>query len=638
MKHEVFTKDWFSNRNELGKYNFNKDNAIYNINNNVSKILYGAKFNELYENPRILEKECEALNIIINKNKPAKVTIQNQSNTCYTDGQKIVISGAPLKEFKENGIDIIFGYLSHESSHIRFTDFYYCKESALKHKFVKWVWNLIEDEVIEEMLQIEKPGLGNLLGPVKDYTFKKDKTSNFNNELDEILYILFNKIRYPKNLEVLNNNIFDKHKDTFEKIYLILKSNNIFDIDINKQVTKDNYKAACEIFELLKDLIKNEEIEISGTGNTVPGKDCQGNDGESLSGKNLSNEEIENILDGMFDENGEISIECFDDIDCQMFSDSIGENVSKDFVSNKIKELSKFEINVEDYDPEYNENEFEEDSNRGNIPTGNLRIKTKKMKKSNTIQYNNIAKECKPYIKLIKDLNIQNKVKNMTLNKEEMVKNGSLDPRLLASAIQNVKNVYQRFGVKYNKEKDKKFTIVLTLDESGSMCSKQTRNIVNKIAISFAEAFKNNNNIDLYIYGHNDYVVQYVNPKTKYFDILIHRFQGGGQNEVYAYNTIIQDVLKETNSNILLVNITDSQYLANYSEIEKVLKNFNKNIFQSLIVINNKVTQKDIEFNNKLYGKDTWGIITNIDDIEKTSYEIKKVIKYINKLWNKWKK
>lgn len=623
----IFIQDWFQNRNSLGKYIFDTSGAIYNFNNNsVGSILYGSRLNELYKDPRKFERECEAINSLINHNKPVNVTIHKKNKDCYTDGRSIVISGLPLVDYKENGIDIVLGFLTHESSHIRFTDFEVCKK--VSSKYLHWVWNLIEDEVIEEMLQIEKPGLGNVLGPVKDWMFNdSSEKTEFEDDLSIINYILFNIIRYPINLKNVPEEYFIKFEDLFNDIYAILKSNNVLNISLKDNSTIENYKAAKEIVELLKQYIEENKI-------TTNGNDNESEDADNTKNGNKNDGNENGSLDDSIGEDGEPTSKSFDNIQGTILANSSGESIENK--GEVIKNLSKFPIEVEDYDIEYKEKE--QDALRGNSPTKYLKKINAIAKAYNTEKYTRYAKLVKPYINTIKKINIQNKKMQMTLKKEEYARNGSLDPRLLASAIQNIKNVYQRHGIHTIRKPSEKFTIAITLDESGSMEGKYTREIVDKIAIAFAEAFKDNNDINLYIYGHSDYIVRYIDPLTKKYDILIDRCQGMGQNEVQAYNTIIKDIDKETKSNILLINITDSQYLANYSEIENELSKWNKKIFQSLIVINNNLTSKDIQFNDRVYGKYNWAQVIDINDIDKTNKELTKIVKYINKLANKFKK
>lgn len=613
----IYNQDWFLNRNELGKYKFDTSKAIYNFSSSsVSQILYGPKLKDLYKDPRTLERECEAINHLINPKKFVKVTIHKEGQESYTDGKDIVISGKALQDLKEKGIDIILGLTCHESSHIRFTDFSFCKKCAKNSATLKWIWNLLEDEVIEELLQIEKPGLGNLLSPIKDYMFDSDKP-NFKDDIDLILYILFALIRYPKNLNYVGADKLVEFENLFNDIYNILKTNNVLNVYIKDTVSKETYNAACEILKLLNKYI-SENLQ----------------DQKSL-------EDIENELNSKFGEGGEISdLEGFGNIKKTILASSTAESENGIDVINKIKNLSKHPIEIDDYEPKTEC--FEKDFDRGSSPTLGLRIINRTPSPDSSIKYNRLKDSCKSFINTIKKINIRSKEKSQSLIKEEFQRNGSLDSRLLASAFQNEKNVYQRYGIKHIREKMQKFTLILTLDESGSMGSENTRNTVSKIAISFVEAFKDNPNIDLYVFGHSDYIVKYIDPSIKSFNMLAERYQGYGQNEVKAYHTILDEVTKKSKNNILLVNVTDSQYLANYSEIEQELNSWkrykNLHIMQSLIVVNDYLTSGDIAINNKIYGQNKWINIKDINNIQETNCEIKKLIKHIQQIYSKLRK
>lgn len=687
---DIYKIDWFANRNELGKYHFDKSGAIFDFSSKtVSETLWGKQLKHIIEDPRYLEKELEGINIVITKNQYAKVILHKKDKSCYTDKRTITISGLPIIDYGQKGVDIVVGCLAHESSHIRYTDFFLVKEAAKKSAAVKWIWNTIEDEVIEEMLQIEKPGFGNVLGPIKDYMFGAESKPIFNDEIDEILYILFALIRYPKNLELVDKSVLDKHEKIFISIYNILKKNNVLNIDIKQNATQENYQAALDIYNfLVNQLQKNPSMMMSGWSGEGDGENSgEGSEDEKESKENseensdegdgensgegsnerdsenskegsgdgseeksekesdknsgsgkpnqISKTEAKEFIDNKFDGEGNPESEAFDGLEGTMIGSSTGESTHPAKILEKMEEQSKYPIEPGDLQLS-EEQEF--DCICGISPTRFLKKIDYDIRRSDVLIYSKLRNQVTRYIKYVKDISIKESAIIHKLTKEEYRRNGSLDPRLLASAIQNVKNVYQRHGVKTIREQNKKFAVVLTLDESGSMGGKDTRETVSLIATIFAEAFKGDKNIELFVYGHSDYVVKYITPKSKDFYCLSNRYQGMGQNEVYAYNTIIKDVIRETDANILLVNITDAQYLANYSEIENELKKWDKKIYQSLIVINNNFTNSDSALNDRIYGKDKWARIPNFKNEETVKKELKKLVKAINELFAKHKK
>lgn len=68
--------------------------------------------------------------------------------TAFTDGKTINIPTLPL-ENSEYLVLLVSGYLDHEASHIRFTDFGLLHTSSMK-PIVKHVWNIIEDWRVEK--------------------------------------------------------------------------------------------------------------------------------------------------------------------------------------------------------------------------------------------------------------------------------------------------------------------------------------------------------------------------------------------------------------------------------------------------------------------------------------------------------
>ena len=620
---KIFENNWFKNRDNLGKYNFDKSGAIYDFSKNtVSKTLWGKSLNDLIKHPRNIESEFEGINSLINRNKFAKVTLSNSSeNEFYTDGETIVLSSKPIIDFGIPGFDILLGALVHEASHIRFTNFNLPENKKLaNNQAIHWIWNLLEDEVIEQMLQIEKPGLGNVLGPIKDYMFESNKISA-NDDYDLILYTLFSLIRYPKNIQNVPEEWLDSHNDLFENIFKILQKNNVLNISIKENCSKETYQSAIEIYKLICQE-KNNKIDKNGNES--------GESGESLTDK--------------FDENGKPSDSVSSDMKSTTIGDSTLEQTSGkdlDKIQNKINssnQISHKDLNekLKDILDKQNNsggsgksNENPENSNRGSAPCGFL--KQINWNNSDEQKYNNLYNYIKPYIKLIRGLQINRENKILTYHKTDFNKNGQLTGRTLAQAFQGVKNVYSKIESKIGKEKIQKFSLVLAIDESGSMTYDNMVDLASSLGIMFAEAFRENDQIEVFVYGHSEYIVNYIDPHTKTYYSLAKRHQGGGQNEVLAYNTIIKDVLSKANSDILLVNITDSQYLANYSDIENEMKKWSKKIYQSLITVGSQLNKHDIKINDKIYGKNNWAHICDLKS-EKTKFELRKLIKYLNKL------
>ena len=641
MKNKIFEFDWFSNRDKLGKYKFDKSNAIYDFSeNSVSKILWGKALNDLVKHPRNIEYEFEGINSLINRNKFCKVTLNDsEENEFYTDGEQIVLSSAPILSLGNKGLDILLGALVHESSHIRFTNFNLPKNKKMaNNKAIHWIWNILEDEVIEEMLQIEKPGLGNVLGPIKDYMFSSDELSS-EDDLDQILYTLFAIIRYPINLKNVPKDWLNDHSELFENIYKILQKNNVLNISIKDNCSKETYQSAIEIYKLIAQE-KNIKLPKFKNQKQCKGK-CNGNGKGEGSNKNESPEESKESnksnqsLDDKFDENGNPSESITSDMKSTTIGGSTMESQSEKEINNiknkinKSNPISHQKINKENPDIKDKEEESE-DTTRGVAPCKFLNRIT--WNKSDEQKYNKLKNNIKQYIKLIQNIQINRENKRLIITKSDYLKNGQLTGRTLAQAYQGDKNVYTKFESKIGKEKINKFALVLALDESGSMCAPSTTDLVSSIAIAFAEAFRNNPEIEIFIYGHSESLVNYIDPKTKSYYSLGNRHKGGGQNEVYAYNTIIQDVLSKTNSDMLLVNITDAQYLANYADIENELRNWQKKIYQSLVVVDNNLNNSDIAINDKIYGKNNWAHIPNLKNPEKANIEFKKLIKYINRL------
>lgn len=598
----IYKKDWFSNRTELGEYIPGTDNSLveFDSSKNLTDMMYTKnELQNIFEDISILNRECRAIAKMIITQVP-RIIIQNKNDDSWTDFSRIVISGLPITKSPKGtkGLDIVYGYLIHESCHIKYTD-----KNVTNGKISKtlhWIWNVLEDECIEECLNQDYSGMARFLGKIKTHLFGK-KERKFINELDEILNIFFAIIRYPVLLKKFNPDLLDKHKDIFNSIYNICEKYHLLNPE-PKDLTKHTFAAAKEIFDLLKDKIEHDQTEEGA---------------ESF-------EEMESNSNAINNPNAY----------------SIGNSSSEEYDRNEVEaEIDNIEQRSQMGSDEY-EQPKDEDCNgsRGNLICPTLTIIDNRTVEQNEIAYKAFAQHLTPLVNEIKKISFSSRTMHDKLVTDRYRRNGTLDPNLLPLAYQNVQNVFNRKQfIKRNNQNTNKFAIVLAIDESGSMICKDQKTMATKLAIIFSEAFKNNPDVELYVYGHGDYIVKYGDPKDKksYYRLGC-RMQSGGQNEILAYNTILRDVRKSTDANIMFINITDGLYLYPYEALEAGCKDLMQDVLMGLIIVGERLNASDRKVNDDIYGPDNW-ISIESHNTENWTQILKSFVTNINKISKQFK-
>jgi Mg-chelatase subunit ChlD len=190
-------------------------------------------------------------------------SISWDAKTSYTDGKNIWISHVPLQDkslIPLKRIDIAAGLGIHEMCHIRYTDFEYSHmivSSRKPHKLVKYLENTLEDERIERLCTDEFPGYANLLVPPKVYFFDKVAEATEPKDLIHIVIReLFNAVRFPERSDVDNLVNIEKEKPgLWENIIKVIQP--------YPTTTKAVWKAAFDIYELLKTTFSQDEVDSS---------------------------------------------------------------------------------------------------------------------------------------------------------------------------------------------------------------------------------------------------------------------------------------------------------------------------------------------------------------------------------------
>ena len=602
----IYNSDWFGRNSDFTRQG--KDRLFWELDNEAySSFLYPGtqeKINLMVSDDAKMTSELQKL--VKRFALTASIKASCKSSGSYTNGKQIVISSNIEDITPKKKLDVMIGLALHEISHCLYTEF-----SALKNKndIQKALINIIEDELIETQLGMTYPGYANFFKAVKYHMFDKLGHENLlkkaNSELEQIMTLFLYIVRYPKYVCEVDKKIMKTYEELFTKIKNILDSHGCLSENIVGKVTGNSVGAASDIYELLKKYIDENQDNQSG----------ENGEGEGSEGDESSE--------------GESS-------EKSSKSKSFAEQ-EHEFSSSEINEAIK---------------KIQESCDAGTNPPidNNIRTEVEAMlrteqstKKGARLWRNNgrasslnkkqIEAEASKFSKIIRNISVNNVATKAVTVVNRFLRNGNLDSRLLASAIQGVPTVYQQRICKNVKKNEPKFAIVLTLDESGSINELQRRIFVT-YCTAFMKAFEKDANIEVYVYGHADYLRCYYSKKKKDLDLLYSNYSECGQCESVSYREIINDVKSQTNLPIVMVNFTDSGYCDSSLNISQLVNEFkNKVSFNTLIFSDNYYVEKIKKINNDIYGEGHY--LINTTNLKQRTSNINKeflmdVVKLIN--------
>ena len=584
----IYNSDWFGRNSDFTRQG--KDRLFWESDNEAySSFLYPGtqeKIEQMVSDDAKMTSELQKL--VKRFALAASIKASCKSSGSYTNGKQIVISSNIEDITPKKKLDVMIGLALHEISHCLYTEF-----SALKNKndIQKALINIIEDELIETQLGMTYPGYANFFKAVKYHMFDTLGHENLlkkaNSELEQIMTLFLYIVRYPKYVCEVDKKIMKTYEELFTKIKNILDSHGCLSENIVGKVTGNSVGAALDIYELLKEYI--DENQENNSGENGEGDESSEAD-ESSEGEGSEGDESS---EGESSEKSSKS---------KSFADQ-----EREFSSSEINEAIK---------------KIQESCDAGTNPPidNNIRTEVEAMlrteqstKKAARLWRNNgrasslnkkqIEAEASKFSKIIRNISVNNVATKAVTVVNRFLRNGNLDSRLLASAIQGVPTVYQQRICKNVKKNEPKFAIVLTLDESGSINELQRRIFVT-YCTAFMKAFEKDANIEVYVYGHADYLRCYYSKKKKDLDLLYSNYSECGQCESVSYREIINDVKSQTNLPIVMVNFTDSGYCDSSLNISQLVNEFkNKVSFNTLIFSDNYYVEKIKNINNDIYGE-----------------------------------
>lgn len=407
-----------------------------------------------------------AKEMLVVMDPPFKVSVRiTTGGTGCTDG-KVVCVNTKMFDDPELSVgeklDTFLGVTIHEGCHLLYTDF---KEMAkITKKVIRHIFNILEDERIEELCGDNKPGLANFLEKSKYYYFdqyyldyvvpkeKEGKLTPFERIMNCILHI----IRYPKYL---------KEEEIVEFGYYLLEVKKV--VIPYPVTTADTVKTAYRVFDIIKDFYEDMEKERSESEGT-------GESEEELLEKAIRRlmTDAESASEGLERIAGApVSVPV---------SDGGGGGLKETDVAGAVAE----------------DGELLGEVCEGRVELGSSEDSFfSKMPDEQEVYMDSLSR-VKRYIPAISKI-MKGHCKDYKLIHRSM-RSGVLDTNKLAEAFQGVPTVYLREG----EVKTDKVSVCVLIDESGSMGGDRIR-AARDTAILINEAIGQVPNVELFIYGHS---------------------------------------------------------------------------------------------------------------------------------------
>ena len=476
-----------------------------------------------------------ARNMIVSMDPPYKVVlrISNHGHTSYTDSKVLCVS-THMFDDKElsNGekLDTFLGTTIHEGCHLLYTDFNVLRRYSLSPN-VKAIFNILEDERIEELCGQLKPGLAKFLEKSKYYYFdhayldEVEKTASSLDMYHRFLSILLKIIRYPKYLD---------EEDLMEFADYLFKAKEV--LTPYPETTEQTVAAARKIYEIIKEMYIEKAHERSEAKKKI-----------TLSASSEEAEALRKLLESTSDEagdsegsgdgekEGEIEITIVDDAEDYSATEEATEDTTEttpestedstdseetiepteeeiaealsDFEKDAAEETRKLDSFVPDTRERSHLSESEMSMEakdkrgllgeecEGLIERGDGKdtffTKAEQIKTSYEDSYSRVKKFVPAFSRIL-----QGHCREYKLIHRSM-RSGVLDTNKLVEAVQGVPTVYIREG----EVRTDKVCVVILIDESGSMYGSRMM-AAKDTAVLFNEAFSKIPNVELYIYGH----------------------------------------------------------------------------------------------------------------------------------------
>lgn len=437
---------------------------------------------------------------IISMDAPFKIRVKISSGSMsYTDGKVVCVSTKMFDEkVLSNGakLDAFLGTTVHEGCHLLYTDLSVMRDA--KNSAIRTLFNIIEDERVEQLCGDNKPGLANFLEASKYYYFdflfmdalKEEEKRGELTPFMRIMQLILHIVRFPKYLS----------EDEIIKYahYLIEIKKVLLPFPV---LTRDAFNAAVEIFDIIKDFYVEEEMKEKSKSKSKDKSGGSGSGGLSDGdGESDSDEETDGGESGSGDE--EPTAEDIKKALEKLKRDSEKDSTILDKLGGAPTSLPTSSGGKGGLSPSEVSSTVLKDSGllgelcEGVVELGSTRDTFFSKMPDEQASYMDSLSRVKRFIPAIARI-MKGHSRDYKLIHRGM-RSGVLDTTKLAEAFQGVSTVYLREG----EVKTDKIAVVVLIDESGSMSG--TRIIsARDTAVLINEAVGQIPNVELYIYGHS---------------------------------------------------------------------------------------------------------------------------------------
>lgn len=343
-------------------------------------------------------------------------------------------------------INTIVGQGLHEAAHLKYTNLSAIEGCKLLRALKKYLVNIIEDERVDRLLVIDRPGYSIFIEAAKKFCIGEADVSGVDISLvDKILLNLTYLLRYP---EKVNSSVLTDHEDLFKEV---------------GQVLKNFPKRSIDVFDTVDKIVN------------------------ILLSHDLDYDELDSTSTRLYDLYVLPLLYGNDKCQYEEYESSLGSytsaRIKRSSDSSELKTGIKESLGIlEKFDGSFYIVHDVED-------TGDSK------------EYNKIRTKVSKYIPIIKN-KLQTIEKNTKFNIPGC-RSGLLDTTKLVEAYQDVPQVYTRVGTITTN----KVTVCVLIDESGSMGGKR-EDTARDAAILLYESLKDLCGIDLFIYGHTADVIE----------------------------------------------------------------------------------------------------------------------------------
>lgn len=409
-----------------------------------------------------------AKEMIVVMDPPFKVSVKITTGIdggSFTTGKTVCVNTAMFDDPELSvgeKLDTFLGVTIHEGCHLLYTNFKEMLKIGLP--VIHHIFNILEDERIEELCGENKPGLANFLEKSKyyyfdqyylDYVVPKEDEGKLT-PFDRIMNCFLHIIRYPKYL---------KEEEVIEFGHYLLEIKKV--VVPYPITTADTVKAAYRVFDIIKEFyedIERERAESEGTGETE----------DELAGKAMKK-----LL-----------------ADADSSRDAL-EKIAGKPVSAPVPEGGGGGLRETDLAGEVSKDrELLGEVCEGTVELGSSEDSFFSKMPDDQRVYMESLSRVRRYIPAISKI-MKGHCKEYKLTHRSM-RSGVLDTNKLAEAFQGVSTVYLREG----EVKTDKVAVCVLIDESGSMRGNRIE-AARDTAILINEAIGQVPNVELFIYGHS---------------------------------------------------------------------------------------------------------------------------------------